>query len=85
MTSQEHDHLAEKVNWLWKLDAFLQFNQLAILEHSGRISMEDAKRLALEQYHIFNQKRIEAEDDEAEREFEREVERLLPADRNKKV
>jgi hypothetical protein len=51
MKSQEHDHLAEKVNWLWKLDAFLQFNQLAILEHSGRISMEDAKRLTLEQYH----------------------------------
>jgi len=72
-------------DWREKLDAFLQFNQRAILEHSGHISMEDAKRLAIEQYHIFNQKRIEAEDDEAEREFEREVERLLPADRNKKT
>ncbi len=47
--------------------------------------MDDAKRLAIEQYHIFNQKRIETEDDEAEREFEREVERLLPADKNKKL
>ncbi|MDD4161676.1 MAG: virulence RhuM family protein, partial [Methanothrix sp.] len=72
-------------DWREKLDAFLEFNQRAILQHSGHISMEDAKRLALGQYHIFNQKRIEAEDDEAEREFEREVERLLLADRNKKV
>ncbi len=46
--------------------------------------MVDAKRLALEQYQIFNQKRIEAEDDEAEREFEREVERLLPGNGTKK-
>jgi hypothetical protein len=72
-------------DWREKLDAFLQFNQRAILEHSGRISTEDAKRLALEQYHIFNQNRIETEDESAEREFEREVERLLPADRNEKV
>jgi len=34
---------------------------------------------------LINKKRIEAEDDEAEREFEREVERLLPADKNAKV
>ncbi len=42
-------------DWREKLDAFLQFNQRAILEHSGHISMEEAKRLALEQYQIFNQ------------------------------
>ncbi len=72
-------------DWREKLDAFLQFNQRAILEHSGRISMVEAKRLALEQYRIFNQKRIEAEDDEAEREFERDVKRLLPEGTNKKA
>ncbi|MCX6678109.1 MAG: virulence RhuM family protein [Methanothrix sp.] len=69
--------------WREKLDAFLQFNQRAILQHSGRTSMEEAKRLALEQYRIFNQSRIEAEDDGAESEFEIEVERLLPMNRNK--
>lgn len=81
----ERKTLVYMKDWREKLDSFLQFNQRAILEHSGHISMEDAKRLAIEQYHIFNQKRIETEDDEAEREFEREVERLLPADKNEKM
>lgn len=71
-------------DWRDKLDAFLQFNQRAILEHSGRISMEEARRLALEQYQIFNRKRIEADDLEAEKEFELEVGKLLPPDRKEK-
>jgi hypothetical protein len=64
-------------NWQEKLDAFLQFNQRAILEHSGSISMEDAKRLALEQYHTFSRRRIEEGDALAEKEFEEEVKRML--------
>jgi hypothetical protein len=71
-------------DWREKLNAFLQFNQRAILEHSGRISMEEARRLALEQYQLFNRKRIEADDTEAEKEFEQEVGRLLPPDRKEK-
>lgn len=35
-------------DWQEKLDSFLQFNQRAILEHSGKMSMEEAKRLAIE-------------------------------------
>jgi hypothetical protein len=68
-------------DWQMKLDSFLQFNQRAILEHSGKISMEDAKRLALEQYQTFNQRRIEEEDALAEKEFEEEVKRMLPKGR----
>jgi hypothetical protein len=68
-------------DWQEKLDSFLQFNQRAILEHSGKISMEDAKRLALEQYQTFNQRRIEEEDALAEKEFEEEVKRMLPKGR----
>jgi hypothetical protein len=64
-------------NWQEKLDAFLQFNQRAILEHSGHISMEEAKRLALEQYHTFNRLRIEEGDVLAEKEFEEEVKKML--------
>ncbi len=71
-------------DWREKLDAFLHFNQRAILEHSGRISMDEAKRLALEQYQIYNQKRIELEDAAAEKEFEQEVKKLLPPDRKEK-
>lgn len=72
-------------DWRDKLDAFLQFNQRAILEHSGHISMEDAKQVALEEYQKFNQRRIESEDAAAEAEFEQEVERLLPSDRKKVI
>ena len=64
-------------NWQEKLDSFLQFNQRAILEHSGKISMEEAKRLALEQYHTFSQRRIEEGDAQAEREFEQEVKKMI--------
>jgi hypothetical protein len=65
-------------DWREKLDAFLQFNQRAILEHSGKISMEEARRLALEEYQAFNQKRIEEGDALAEKEFLQEVKKMLP-------
>ncbi len=64
-------------NWQEKLDSFLQFNQRAILEHSGRISMEEARSKALEQYHSFSQQRIEEGDALAEKEFEQEVKKML--------
>ena len=65
-------------DWREKLDGFLQFNQRAILEHSGKISMEEARRLALEQYQAFSQRRIEEGDALAEEEFEQEVKKMLP-------
>jgi len=65
-------------DWREKLDGFLQFNQRAILEHSGKISMEEARRLALEQYQAFNQRRIEEGDALAEKEFLQEVKKMLP-------
>lgn len=68
-------------DWRERLDAFLQFNQRAILEHSGRISMEEAKRRALQQYQEFNQRRIEDGDEQAEKEFEEEIRRMLPKER----
>jgi len=64
--------------WRELLDSFMQFNQRAILEHSGKISMEEARRLALGQYQAFNQRRIEEEDALAEKEFEEEVKKMLP-------
>jgi hypothetical protein len=64
-------------DWQEKLDSFLQFNQRAILEHSGKISLEEAKRLALEQYHTFSRQRIEEADALAEKEFEQDVKRML--------
>ena len=61
-------------DWRERLDSFLHFNQRAILEHSGKIYMEEARRLALEQYQAFSQRRIEEGDLLAEKELEEELE-----------
>jgi len=63
-------------DWVQKLDAFLQFNEREILTGSGQVSMEVAKRLALEEYVKFSRRRIADDDEEAEAEFERTVKEL---------
>lgn len=63
-------------DWVQKLDAFLQFNEREILAGSGRVSMEVAKNLALEEYAKFSQRRIAEEDAKAAAEFERTVREL---------
>jgi len=52
-------------DWRARLDAFLKFNEREILEHSGKVSMEVAQALALDEYEKFNKLRL---DDEARRE-----------------
>ena len=66
-------------DWRERMDDFLQFNQRAILEHSGHISKEEARQRAQEQYEIFSQRQIEDEDALAEQEFEQDVKKLLPS------
>lgn len=48
-------------DWRERLDAFLKFNERQILEHPGKVSMEVAKKLALEQYERFESKRLTQE------------------------
>lgn len=48
-------------DWRKKLDAFLKFNERDILEHPGTVTKEIADTLALEQYKIYNQHRLEKE------------------------
>jgi len=64
-------------DWRDKLDAFLRFNERDILEDAGKISMEVAKELALEEYEKFRKRHLveEAERDalEDDQEFERVV------------
>jgi hypothetical protein len=69
-------------DWSKKLDAFLQFNEKAILEHSGYISMEEAKKRALDQYQIFSQRQIAEGDRLADQEFEGEVRDYYQQTRN---
>jgi len=63
-------------DWVRKLYAFLQFNEREILTGSGQVSMEVAKKLALEEYETFSRRRIAEEDTEAEAEFERIVKKI---------
>jgi len=52
-------------DWREKLDAFLKFNERDILEHAGKVSMEVAQALALEEHEKFERRRLA---EEAERE-----------------
>jgi len=52
-------------DWRARLDAFLKFNEREILEHAGKVSMEVAQALALEEYEKFNKRQLA---DEARRE-----------------
>lgn len=54
--------------WVDRLDAFLQFNEYAILKDAGRISAEIAKQLAetrFEQYRVLQDTTYESDFDEA--------------------
>lgn len=52
-------------DWREKLDAFLKFNEREILQHAGKVSMEVAHALALDEYEKFNRRRL-AEESERE-------------------
>ena len=46
-------------DWVKKLDAFLQFNEEAVLQHSGRVSHEVAKALAEQEYDKFHARQLQ--------------------------
>lgn len=62
-------------DWREKLDAFLKFHEHEILKDAGRVSMEVAQNLALEEYDKFNAHRAALEID-AENELEDQVKRI---------
>lgn len=65
--------------WKEKLDAFLTFNEKEILHNAGKVSMEVAKNLAIQEYEQFNRKRLEYENMKDDEEFEQiagEIERI---------
>ncbi|NIA06458.1 MAG: hydroxyacid dehydrogenase [Actinobacteria bacterium] len=63
-------------DWRVKLDAFLRFNERKILDEPGKVSMEVAQSLALEQYEKFNQRRLLEEAAQADREFDEIAKRI---------
>lgn len=58
------------IEWKEKLDNFLKFNEREILEDAGKVSMEVAQYLALEEYEKFSHRRITEDTAVADREFE---------------
>jgi hypothetical protein len=67
----ERRHPVYMRDWVQKMDAFLQFNEQEILTGYGQVSMEVAKKLAIEEYEKFSRGRIAEEDADADEEFER--------------
>lgn len=63
-------------DWREKLDAFLQFNEREVLEDAGRVSKAVAERLALEQYEVFNAKRLFQETEQESLEDDAELKRI---------
>ena len=56
-------------DWVKKLDAFLQFNEEAVLQHSGQVSHEVAKALAEQEYDKFHTSQL--------RNYESDFDKLL--------
>jgi len=66
-------------DWVEKLDAFLQFNEIEILQDSGKISHEVAEELALKEYEKYRS----IQDKNYVSDFDREVKKLLDSKKNK--
>lgn len=67
-------------DWIGKLDAFLQFNETAVLKHQGKVSHEVALALAeneFEKYRVAQDKLMESD-------FDKAVKKLSPPSDKKK-
>jgi hypothetical protein len=71
-------------DWATKLDAFLRFNEYEVLNNSGRVSAEIAKRLAEAQYEKFRVTQDRAFESDFEKEVKRITEKSQPPDSRKK-
>ena len=60
------------VDWISKLDAFLQFNEYEILKNAGKVSHDVAKKLAEKEYSKF---RV-LQDKSFESNFEKEIRKI---------
>ena len=49
-------------DWDEKLRNFLKFNERDVLQHAGKISMEIASELAIQEYEKFHQQRLQADE-----------------------
>lgn len=71
------------LDWVKKLDAFLNFNERSILTHAGQISHEMAIERAQSEYDRYHSKRIKAQD-QKESDFDKTVKKLTDGRKRKK-
>lgn len=69
----ERQNPMKMVDWVARLDAFLQFNDYQVLKDAGKISASIAKQLAEQEYSKF---RV-VQDQEFESDFDKEVKRVI--------
>ena len=72
----ERHHPMYMRDWKEKLDAFLQFNDREILDNPGTVSAEVAKQLAMDEYEKFSARRLGAEAELPNEDFEHVVRRI---------
>ena len=58
LQARRHEAMYMK-DWIERLDAFLQFNEHEILKNAGKVRREIADKLAIDQYEVFHQERLE--------------------------
>jgi hypothetical protein len=74
-------------DWQEKLDEFLRFNERGVLPDGGKVTRDEADRMALGEYEAFHQRRLAQTDAEAEIETMRrltEISKSLPSPKDKK-
>jgi hypothetical protein len=69
----ERQNPMKMTDWVSRLDAFLQFNEYAVLKNAGKISATIAKQLAETEYQKYRVK----QDQEFQSDFDKEVRRII--------
>jgi hypothetical protein len=75
----EKQNPMKMVDWVSRLDAFLQFNDYKVLKDAGKISASIAKQLAVKEYSKY---RV-VQDKEFESDFDKEVKRITKKGKKK--
>jgi hypothetical protein len=62
-------------DWKGRLDAFLEFNELGVLDNAGKVSHEDAVRKALDEFDKWAERRREIEAEDPTSDFDKLVDK----------
>ena len=72
-------------DWKQKIDTFLTFSEREILDSPGKISMEVAQALAIEEYEKFNYRRLKEEAEQDKLKDDKEFKKIVKSIENKRL